>query len=187
MKELISQYDYSPSEKVVTNAFRLQAVMGIKFRLNPSMDIKAYETELEKAFAPLKYSVKTQKYSLDELAMVAQFSEDQRIKELYSHESIHALQIEKALTDMGITEKPSFTVYFVPIEADMFQWGKAVGLIETSAYFKSKLTRKQIIELNRRVAIEMAKSVHNSSGDILIISSTLFGEIIGFISDRFVK
>lgn len=182
MKEK-QQYQFSPTQDEVNRAFRLQAINAFKLRIDPAFDLDKSEKELGKVFAPLKQAETTEKYSLEKLAEVAETTTDERIKHLYNHESKHASQIIKVFKDIGVLETPYFIVYYVPILADMFQAGAAVGLIETKFKKNKKLTREQTLECNRRLANEMLRSRDNSSGDLLLISSLLLGEAVGFFTN----
>ncbi|HKC04855.1 MAG TPA: hypothetical protein VKC54_03215 [Patescibacteria group bacterium] len=176
MKE--SEYIYSPTIKEVRKAMWQQATVCLNFSLNPNMSIKEYGEEIGKALAPIKDATDTQKYSLEKLKKLSEQGENKRLKRFYEHESRHARQMEKALTDMGIDMKPKFNVYICPIMADHNQAGAWVGLIDLYNFDKLHFDRKQMQEFNIRTTYQMLGTFDNSVGDVLLASSVLLGNAL---------
>ena len=177
-------YDYPPTQAEAMQALRKQAIVGLKFHLNPDMTIDDRIREIDEALAPIKCSPDTEKYSLDELKELSLTTNSKRLKILYTHEANHAGQMRQVLLEMGVGTKPEFDVYYCPTLADMYSPGSAIGLLEMRRDILN-LTREQLIEFDTRVAVKMLKSSHNSLGDAYIILAIIGGKVINKIRKTF--
>lgn len=182
MVERELKYYYPPTEAEAMRALKKQAMVALRFHLNPNMTIEDRWREIDDALVPIKCSHRTEKYSLNELKDIALTTNDKRMKNLYDHEFNHARQMEQVLSDMGISAKPEFDVYYCPTLPDMYSSGGAIGLLDMKKDTLN-LTREQLIEFDTRLALKMLKSLHNSLGDVYIILGIIGGRVL----DRFRK
>ena len=172
-------YEYPPTEKEARRAMRQQALISFRFHTDPRMTVEEYAAALETALAPLKKSKRTEKYTLEELAILAGVPENKRLRRLREHEGNHAQQIRRVVAGMGMDTTPEFVVYYCPIMADMYQCGNAVGLIETNGI--TGLDREQLIEFETKLAFQMMRTTQNSVGDFYIIGAMIFAKVLNFI------
>ncbi|OGD71882.1 hypothetical protein A3D09_03375 [Candidatus Collierbacteria bacterium RIFCSPHIGHO2_02_FULL_49_10] len=170
------QFEYPPTKKEVYRAMRQQALISFRFHTDPRVTVEEYAAALETALAPLKKYKGTEKYTLEELAILAGIPENKRLRRLYEHEGNHAQQIRRVVAGMGMDTIPEFVVYYCPIMADMYQFGNAVGLIETSGI--TGLDREQLIEFETRLTFQMMRTTQNSVGDLYIIGAVIFAKVI---------
>jgi hypothetical protein len=161
-------------------ALRKQAEVGLRFHRNPDMTVDERIRQIDEALAPIKLSPDTVKYSLDELKEIYLTTNRKRLKTLYNHEANHAEQMKKVLLEMGIGIKPEFDVYYCPCLANFDSPGGAIGLLEMRRD-TLHLTRNQILDFDKRVALKMLKSSHNSLGDVYIILGIFGGKVISEI------
>lgn len=154
------------------------------FHRNPDMTVDERIGQIDEALAPIKLSPHTTKYSLDELKEISLTTNKQRLKSLYKHEANHAEQMKKVLLEMGIETKPEFDVYYCPCLATFDSPGGAIGLLEMRRDVLH-LTRDQLLDFDKRVALKMLKSPHNSLGDVYIILGIFGGHAIGKIRKTF--
>ncbi len=181
-EERTRQYEYPPTGDEAHRALRKQAKICFRFHADPTMTVEEYQAELEAALAPLKNSRRTVKYSLEELALLAQDPKNKRAEKLFHHENNHAKQIRRVLRAMGIEEEPEFFVYWCPIMADMYRCGNFIGLIETKGI--SRQTRDGLIEFEERLAWQMMRTTQNSIGDLYFIGAMIAAKAINLVSKK---